>query len=162
MWSGKTTRIAEITKERGFQAVEPDENTRGSERDLAQIMPGVVKFSEVDARKPGFVFDEVHLYEAFDKTEAFVDFFHYLRHQGKDIALAGVSYDCYNGYRLFPIWRKLLPCCDEIHWLVSMRRCHLCDAPGASAEYSMSLGGQVVGDDYVNVCKNCLPAGPNM
>jgi thymidine kinase len=185
MWAGKTYILKEkidmySSIGKAVAIIEPVYNTRNSDRDL-QVMVSKEPKSNLKCYKWGnfdykmpidnygkgtidwpdiAVIDEVHLFEVYEGTKAFITAFKELCENVRLIYVSGIWCDCYNDYRIFPVWGELTPLLDSIQVARSLKPCHFCKK---NAWFTRSTGKDKVGDAYVNVCHDCrdkiLPKG---
>lgn len=181
MGAGKTTEAIERFREDNV-IVYDFLNTRNSERDLRNVLKrsidsvspvfhhlmesfSIPKSVALCSCPPIIMVDELHFVDVFKKRDEFMDFLGRLvdlEENDVSVIVAGIYYDFYNNYEVFPVWHDLNDFAHRnefgyniIH-LPSLTPCHFCK--GEDRVYftaNVSGNNERVGDHYVNVCHSC-------
>lgn len=162
MWSGKTTALMsffqQATNDRLKVGIfDHPENKRGSCRDLSLLCANVQTFDSkviLDQSWDVLIFDEVHLYDCFQDSALFLNTVK--QSFTKVVVMAGIHYDFYHEYHVFPIWTRLSMLGCEFRNCYSVVPCSMCGM-WQGVQYTVSTGdpAQRVGDCYQNVCRSC-------
>lgn len=162
MWAGKTSLLKHFiltAKSNGLRVgiFENPNNHRNSYRDLIRMFAYAKVFtpdSVLNPERDVLVFDEIHLYDCFGGADLFLQTLK--KATAKVVVMAGIYYDFYNDYRIFPIWNKLSHMGCEFRDVVPVQPCHICGSY-IGVRYTVSIGKPTerVGDMYRNVCRDC-------
>ena len=162
MWSGKTTGLLSffqqsINDKLKVGVFDHPNNKRCSQRDLGLLCANTKIFDPKDVLEQSWdvlIFDEVHLYDCFGNSAQFL---HTVQKAlAQVIVMAGIHYDFYHDFHLFPVWNKLAILGCEFRNCYSVVPCAMCGM-WQSVQYTVSIGdpNQRVGDFYQNVCRSC-------
>lgn len=160
MRSGKTYKMRELSKGYRDVYVYDPANSRNSDRDLANMGVGTLVYNLREflkrAHDPAtcLLVDEVHLFEVFHRQGEVEDI---MLHTPVDTYLSGLLLDCYNGYRIFPIWGTVMGLATEVIYMKSRVPCKLCGKLDNVIYTCPDVqDGPRVGDAYYNVCYDCI------
>lgn len=161
MNSGKTHSLKEIASQYKNVAYYDPINSRNSDRDLANLNVGVcvndclgLFLSTQVTTNTCLLVDEVHLFEVFKRAS---DIDKILFNSRVDTYFSGLLLDCYNNYRIFPIWSKVFGMCDNIRYLKSRVACRVCgNTEHVIYTVPVDPDGPRIGDAYYNCCVHCI------
>lgn len=167
MWSGKTTASDYKIRVRGALGLNSyildTCNTRNTERDLRNKVVGADHVTILSSIEDLYniydanglvVIDEVHLYEVFGLAKQLEKAVAHLNGRVRNVIVCGLLIDCYNDFRIFPVWSRLLPLMHEVCMYQSFKPCDECGAT-EQVIYTLPTGTEKIGDSYKNICYKC-------
>lgn len=188
MWSGKTYELKLQAGNYKQVFIIDKYNSRNTQRDISNLtIPNskmVTSLDEVPANdsESCLLIDEVHLFEVFGATDELHNL--WLNSQ-IDTYCSGLLLDCYNAYRIFPIWSTVFASSTEIIYKSSRNPCAICGcsntnrnpisftrpkrkenlsgseflSPSVLNLIETNSGDSRIGDDYENICYKCSQKG---
>lgn len=176
MFSGKTTYLYKeilYSLSRGHSTVVLDPcNTRNSDRDLICKLKANKQVSvslnlqilseppDINTRLIDSCFiDEWQLFTLQNnksRYKKFLDFLLELKYDGKDVCCAGLMFDCYSNFNIFPVVQDILAICDAVKMLPARNCCHICGGiENVTYTEPTENNTNIIGDSYYNICFSC-------
>ncbi len=128
-----------------------------NQRNYLEYCEGKGNADSLLLEKSCLLIDEVHLFEVLKKEKYL---FRIIQNLGSlesiNIFFAGLLLDCYNNYRIFPVWTMVMGNSDHIIYKKSRNPCAFCGSQEFVLYTTPKLNAERIGDDYYNLCYDCV------
>lgn len=139
-----------------YDMIDLDEKI-SKQRDYLEYCEGKGNADSFLAEKSCLLVDEVHLFEVLKKEEHLFQIIQNLGNlESIDVFFSGLLLDCYNNYRIFPVWTMVMGNSGQIIYKKSRNPCFFCGSQKSVLYTTPKENAERIGDDYYNLCYNCV------